>query len=77
MTTIINTPGSNNNGDDSGLGIIAGILIAIIAIVLFFIYGLPAIRGNEAPKDDDVNINVTLPAGETDSDTPSEEEPAA
>jgi hypothetical protein len=73
MTTVINTPGSGNNGDNSGLGMIVGILIAVIAIALFFIYGLPAMRGNEAPKDDSLNVNVTLPAGE--SDTSSEEEP--
>jgi uncharacterized membrane protein len=76
MTTVINTPGSGNNGDNSGLGMIMGILITIVVIVLFLIYGLPAIRSNEAPKDDGLNINVTLPTGETDSDTPSEEEPA-
>lgn len=63
MTTIINTPGTNDNGSS---GLIAGIIIAVVIIALFFLYGLPAIRQNSAPapKDPGINIDVTIPAGD-------------
>ncbi|MDD5050934.1 MAG: hypothetical protein PHV93_04350 [Candidatus Pacebacteria bacterium] len=60
MATIINTPGTPS--EDSGLGIVLGVLIAIIVIVLFFVYGLPAIRGNQTPQTSNgINVNVSLP----------------
>ncbi|MDD5068601.1 MAG: hypothetical protein PHS53_04350 [Candidatus Pacebacteria bacterium] len=60
MSTIINTPG--NSSEDSGLGIILGVLIAIIVIVLFFVYGLPALRGSQtAQPSNGINVNVSLP----------------
>ncbi len=55
MTTIIN-PG--NNSDSSGAGLIIGVVVALVLVVLFFVYGLPAIRGNQ---NKDVNINVEIP----------------
>ena len=44
MTTIINNP---SGGGDSGLGMIIGALIVVAAIVLFVVYGLPAIRNSK------------------------------
>jgi hypothetical protein len=38
---------------------VVGILVAIIIIVLFFVYGLPALRGSNQPNG--TNINVTVP----------------
>lgn len=61
MTTIINTPPTGESAD-SGLGLILGIIIALILVALFFVYGLPAIRATSvAPKANDVNVNVQLP----------------
>lgn len=60
MTTIINTPPSVDSAD-SGLGLILGIIVAIMLFALFFIYGLPYIRNNSTPKAESVNINVQLP----------------
>lgn len=61
MPTVINNP--ETSGGDSGLGVIIGVIIAIILIALFFVYGLPAIRGTNPPADDNngTNINVEIP----------------
>ena len=60
MTTIIN-PGTNDSGN--GVGTILGVVLVIIVLILFFVYGLPALRGgNDGGTDvnipDDVNVNV-------------------
>jgi hypothetical protein len=57
MPTIINNP----SGEGSGAGMVVGILVAIIALVLFFVYGLPALRGSDN-SGGGANINVQLPA---------------
>jgi len=59
MTTIINTPGGSNGDSGSGLGLIIGVLVAIGLVVLFVVYGLPALRNNQKPSS--TNINVTIP----------------
>jgi len=53
MTTIIN-PGGGEGGN--GVGMILGVIIVIVVLVLLFVYGLPAIRGNNA--DEGTNINI-------------------
>ena len=53
MTTIVNTPRSDNT--DSSLGVIFGVLLAIGLIILFFVYALPALRGE---RRTDININL-------------------
>lgn len=69
MTTIINTPPTKESSD-SGLGVILGIIVALIIVALFFFYGLPAIRGSSAaPEADSVNVNVQLPPATTDTDS--------
>ncbi len=60
MTTIINTPPAGE-GSDSGSGIVLGVIVGIILVALFIIYGLPAIRDNNANDSNDTVINVTLP----------------
>jgi len=42
MATIINNP--SGGGDGSGLGVVVGILVGIVVVIIFFVYGLPAIR---------------------------------
>lgn len=63
MTTVINNP-----GEGSGGGWIVGILILIILLVVFFVYGLPALRGNNG-DDNGVNVKVELPSGTTNPGT--------
>jgi flagellar biogenesis protein FliO len=61
MATIINNP--DGSGEGSGVGMIVGVLVAIILIVLFFVYGLPALRGGAAPQNNGLDVNVSLPGG--------------
>lgn len=65
MATIINNPGESSGGTDSAAGMIIGIVIAIILIALFVIYGLPALRQNStdpnANQPDTTNVNVSIP----------------
>ena len=68
MSTIINTPPQNNSEEEMGTGLILGIIIAVLVIIiLFFVYGWPAMRGNNTPvpqpQQAGTNINVTIPAG--------------
>lgn len=60
MTTIVNTP-PGGGSNDSGLGVILVVVImAIAGAVLFFVYGLPAIRNSNQPSNTTV-ITVPLP----------------
>jgi len=58
MTTIVNTPPST---EDSGTGIIFGVLAIVIIGVLFFVYGFPSLQNTDTQKSDNIDINVTLP----------------
>ncbi len=60
MTTIINTPG-NRDASDSSLGLIIGIIVAIGLVILFIVYGLPALRRN-GTTGSQTNISVTAPS---------------
>ena len=59
MATVINNPGGNTEG--SGAGVIIGVIVAIILIILFFVYGLPALRGGASPSNN-LDVNVDLPS---------------
>lgn len=60
MATIINNPGDSGNG--SSVGIIVGVIIVLLLLGLFFVYGLPALRGSTAPKATTIDLNVDVPA---------------
>lgn len=60
MTTIINTPPSADNAT-SGLSIVLGVIVALALVVLFFVYGLPALRNAKPAQNDSINVNVTTP----------------
>lgn len=64
MATIINTPGNGN--DSSGVGVVAGVIIALALVGLFIVFVLPGIRNNKAPADTDtgVDVNVNVPDGQ-------------
>ncbi|MDO8482558.1 MAG: hypothetical protein Q7S86_01915 [bacterium] len=73
MTTIINTPPTENSSD-SGLGIVLGVIIGLILIVLFFVYILPTMRGTMPPtpqKSDSIDVNIKLPVGEKPTPAPT------
>lgn len=68
MTTILNTSPSGNN-TDSGMGIVIGVIVAIILIALFFVYALPALRNSNnaatsastPANTSGASINLSLP----------------
>jgi len=62
-TTIINPAPNNNSSDNDGMGFLVGAIVLIVFVVLFFVYGLPYIRGLSGggvqvnvPKS--INVNV-------------------
>jgi hypothetical protein len=60
MTTIINPQGGDSG---AGVGMILGVVLVLVILVLFFVYGLPALRGgnNEGTNiniPDDINVTV-------------------
>ncbi len=71
MTTIIN-PSSGDNSS-SGVGLVLGVILSLVLIALFFIYGFPAMRNNNAAPKDDINVNIELPKKDVQptSSTPS------
>jgi hypothetical protein len=64
MTTIINTPPSGESSD-SVLGVVIGVIAILILIAIFFVYILPAMNTNAAPKTNSIDVNVKLPANGT------------
>lgn len=66
MTTVINTPG--NNQDSSGVtGMVIGIIAILFLVGLFVVYVLPAMRGSNEPvkqqDDSGINVDVNLSGG--------------
>lgn len=60
MTTIVNTPPQNQDSN-GGMGVIIGVVALVIFVYIFFVYGLPAIRGAAAPQinvPDKVDVNI-------------------
>lgn len=63
MATVINNPDTSSAESNSGVGIIVGVVLAIVILFLFFSYALPAMRGNNGgtnvniPEKVDVNVN--------------------
>ncbi len=76
MATIINNPGEHTT-EDSGLGLMIGVLLAIVLLAVFFVYILPAIRNSKPQSDQggNINLNVTTPNPISPSPTPSSPSP--
>lgn len=53
MATVINNPDSGES-TGGGVGLIVGAIILLAIVVLFFVYGLPALRGTD--KGTTVNV---------------------
>ncbi len=64
MTTVINTPSS---GESTGGGFALGVILVIVILLgLFFVYGLPAIRNsNNNAQLKSIDVNVKLPSSTT------------
>lgn len=62
MTTVINPAPANQ---DSGMGFMVGMILLIVVVALFILYGLPALRQGisgtapqiNVPSKIDVNLN--------------------
>ena len=68
MTTVINTPGSNDDGSGSSTNIVLIVILLLVIIGLFFVYALPAMRDSQAvPQNNDgsIDVNVKLPSGDS------------
>lgn len=72
MATIINNPSDTTRPvvtDDSPVGMIVGLIVALVLIVLFVMYVVPSFRGasTSTPTDttpgSSANINLTVPSG--------------
>lgn len=65
MATIVNNPAPAPTADSSnGMGFFLGIILVIIVAVLFFYYGLPAIRSVSQPQitvPGKIDVNVNTP----------------
>jgi len=69
MTTVVNTPASSGSNDSGNGGLFIGIFILIILGLLFFYFGIPAIKKIGSgqtitpqivvPDEIDVNVNQT------------------
>lgn len=63
MATIINDTRPVAS-EDSSVGMVVGLLVALVLIVLFVMYVLPSIRETSAPANTvpgSTDINITLP----------------
>ncbi len=62
MTTVVNNPGTSSDSG-SGVGIMVAVVLLVLAL-LFFVYGLPAIRRSGIPASNSNSggtTNVNLP----------------
>ncbi len=72
MATIINNPNPTEvvtGGDGMGVGLIVGILLAIVVIGLFVMYGFPALRGQDT-QSNNPSVKIELPVTPTPNPTP-------
>lgn len=65
MTTIINTPQPKEDSS-GGMGTIIGLVVLVLFVFLFFVYGLPAIRqiklgGTQINVPEEINVTVNQP----------------
>jgi len=60
MSTVINNPGDSRD-DNSGVGMILGILLVVVVGVLFVLYVMPMLRNQPASAPTTTEIKVSLP----------------
>ncbi len=67
MATVINNPPSSVQNTDSSVGVIIGVIVLAILAIMFFVYGLPALRGAGSGQEtnitvpDRINVDVQTP----------------
>jgi hypothetical protein len=70
MTTVINTPASNNS--DSFAGVVIGSLLVLALGALFFVYGLPMIRAKNTQAPSKIDVNLVVPKDMVPTPTPQQ-----
>lgn len=69
MATIVNTPSAPATDSNSGIGFMIGAVVLLLALFMFFYYGVPALRhatSSSAPSvtvPDKIDVNVNNPSG--------------
>lgn len=65
MAIIVNNP--SGMAEDSSLGAVLGVLLAVIIIIAFFVFGMPMLQNMQAnnPPTQPNSINIQVPAGTT------------
>jgi len=62
MTTLVNNP-RDGKKLDSGVSMIVGVIILLMAIGLFFVYGLSTVNNKASSQSDSTNVNADSPTG--------------
>lgn len=59
MATVINNPPGTGEGNSAAGAVVTGVVV-IVLVILFFMYGLPRIRGNgtQVNVPDTINVNT-------------------
>ncbi len=65
MATNIINPAPDNSSSNNGIGLLVGAVIVLVLGIVFFVYGLPLLRGLggnggiqiNVPKNIDVNVH--------------------
>jgi hypothetical protein len=73
MATIINNPDSGTDRtveSGGGAGMLIGAIVLILVLIIFFVYGLPALRGssnkgNTINVPDKIDVDVNPSSGGT------------
>jgi uncharacterized membrane protein len=60
MALVINNPAETHT-DDTGIGMILGVIIALLAIALLAVYAFPALRRQTRTTPNSMNINDQVP----------------
>jgi len=67
MATIVNNPPTTTSSNEgSSMGVVVGVIIALVILALVLMWGVPFLRGTsrsgvnvDIPKDINVNVNRT------------------
>jgi len=70
MSTVINNPG-NTSDESSGVGVIVGVILAIVLGGLFLFYLLPMMTNPATPTPEATQIDVNLPNTPPNTTTPA------
>lgn len=70
MALVINNP-TDTHADTSGISMILGVIIALLAIALLAIYAFPALRRqtNSSPNSGNINIQIPNPTNNSGPET--------